>query len=236
MKFRSLVASGFAAVLLATMVALPYWWHFRSRALGEPEQWGQFGDYLAGILNPLFAMLAFLAVLYSISLQRAEARRLSERFEAEQQVSRTQLAELVADRTASELLRVIQDIDARLSVLSSRSVSPAGAQLQLSYSLLVAEGDRIRTQGGTSPAYSAFLVHAKASGSVVEALVREIGVLVDQMQTVLTQFSEFRGTSQAPLIVYYAHKTLRLLTPLEDAVIVGPYARATLASVSDKHH
>lgn len=36
--------------------------------------WGQTGDYFGGVLNPFFALASFMAVLYSIHIQRIELR------------------------------------------------------------------------------------------------------------------------------------------------------------------
>lgn len=50
---------------------------------GSPEQWGQFGDFFGGTLNPVYALLAFIGVLITIHLQSkqlelAEKRALIE--------------------------------------------------------------------------------------------------------------------------------------------------------------
>ena len=42
---------------------------------GNPEQWGQFGDFFGGTLNPIYALLAFAGVLITIHLQ---AKQLEE--------------------------------------------------------------------------------------------------------------------------------------------------------------
>jgi hypothetical protein len=49
----------------------------------NPEQWGQFGDFFGGTLNPIYALLAFVGVLITIHLQAkqlelAEKRALIE--------------------------------------------------------------------------------------------------------------------------------------------------------------
>lgn len=35
----------------------------------DQEVWAQFGDYFGGVLNPVFAFLAFIALLITINLQ-----------------------------------------------------------------------------------------------------------------------------------------------------------------------
>jgi len=40
----------------------------------NPEQWGQFGDYFGGTLNPIFAFLAFIGVLLTVYLQSEQLK------------------------------------------------------------------------------------------------------------------------------------------------------------------
>lgn len=56
----------------------------------NPEQWGQFGDFIGGTLNPFYALLAFLGVLITIYLQSEqlkEARRLASMEEMQRLIS-----------------------------------------------------------------------------------------------------------------------------------------------------
>jgi len=47
-----------------------YYCNFREFGLSpEQEVWGQFGDYIGGLLNPIFAFLSFILVNYTIYLQ-----------------------------------------------------------------------------------------------------------------------------------------------------------------------
>jgi hypothetical protein len=39
---------------------------------GTPEQWGQFGDFIGGLMNPIISGLALLALVVSIRLQKTE--------------------------------------------------------------------------------------------------------------------------------------------------------------------
>lgn len=61
------------ALAAAALMLLAYLWQFGSQGV-PPKQdtWGQFGDFMGGILNPLIAGAALIALLYGIQLQRAE--------------------------------------------------------------------------------------------------------------------------------------------------------------------
>jgi hypothetical protein len=64
------------AVVVLGILAANFW---KSPLAHSMEQWGQFGDYMGGVLNPLVAFAALLLLARSIALQRtelAEARRV----------------------------------------------------------------------------------------------------------------------------------------------------------------
>lgn len=64
------------AILIAASVGT-YIYNFCGRSVSDnPEQWGQFGDYLGGILNPIISLINLVVLTYiSISISRIEDRR-----------------------------------------------------------------------------------------------------------------------------------------------------------------
>jgi len=66
----------FTAILIVASVGT-YVYNFCGRGISEsPEQWGQFGDYLGGILNPIISLINLIVLTYlSISISRIEERR-----------------------------------------------------------------------------------------------------------------------------------------------------------------
>jgi hypothetical protein len=55
-----------------------YLYKFGRQLPEKPETWGQFGDYIGGILNPIFAFMAFIGVVVSLQMQlrqQEEARK-----------------------------------------------------------------------------------------------------------------------------------------------------------------
>lgn len=62
------IAAGFLLVLIAA-----YGFAFIKNGWATtPEAWGQLGDYIGGLLNPLVAGFALMAVVVSVRLQKAE--------------------------------------------------------------------------------------------------------------------------------------------------------------------
>lgn len=64
-----------AVVFFALFVAGFYVWKFGGLSLSsEPERWGQFGDYLGGVVNPAVGLVTVFLVVISIAIQRRELR------------------------------------------------------------------------------------------------------------------------------------------------------------------
>ena len=64
------VAGGVVAVL----VVLTFVVWFAGPLSRDPANWGQFGDYVGGLLNPTFSFLALLALLTTLGLQIRELK------------------------------------------------------------------------------------------------------------------------------------------------------------------
>lgn len=60
-----------AAVSLLAAAAW-YFWNFHGGIADDQARWGQFGDYMGGLLNPLFALFALFALYYTVVLQVRE--------------------------------------------------------------------------------------------------------------------------------------------------------------------
>lgn len=66
---------GVVAIAVILVVVYPIWfWGFNDLppADKDPEPWGQFGDFIGGILNPLVALFALYWLTRSIGIQREE--------------------------------------------------------------------------------------------------------------------------------------------------------------------
>ncbi|WP_444919993.1 putative phage abortive infection protein [Microbulbifer sp. CnH-101-G] len=91
--FAILVAMSFVFALVIFSI---YLWHFDAGFSNEHGNWGAFGDYVGGILNPVFAFLALLALLSTIYIQSKEMKKSAR----ELSISATAL------REQSQLLKV----------------------------------------------------------------------------------------------------------------------------------
>lgn len=61
--------------LLSALVVLGFYFHqFNDELSGNQEHWGQFGDFVGGLLNPTFGFLALLTLVATLGMQVKEFR------------------------------------------------------------------------------------------------------------------------------------------------------------------
>lgn len=63
------------SLIIAAVLLFLYFYKFHGSLSSKSEVFGQFGDYIGGILNPLFSLVALLALFYTIRLQSIEMQR-----------------------------------------------------------------------------------------------------------------------------------------------------------------
>lgn len=82
---RALTATGLLVALYVCCVVGIYAWHFRAQpiASADPGAWGQFGDYLGGLLNPVLALLNVCVIVYlALAVQRLNESKREDREES----------------------------------------------------------------------------------------------------------------------------------------------------------
>lgn len=181
-----------ASALLISLLAV-YLNTFGFQRSTDQAVWGAFGDYFGGILNPIFALFAFLAVLWSLHLQVK------------------QLGQMAFDKQGEEILHVIKDIDSRLSELA-RTQTESFDMLQIA-----SEAERNVKIADRPELYKKFLRHAKEPGTDVEPIIRNMSIQVESMYGFLRRHPKNQNGGLSPVIEYYVVKTARLV-PMLDAV------------------
>ena len=235
MEKRVVLIGLIVAIAAIVAVSIAYMAKFGFVTSSSQELWGQFGDYFGGVLNPIFAMLAFLAVLTTLSLQIAEFREASKMLSLQAASSSKQVELLQREKTEESILRVLEDIDSRLSHELSTQVTATGTEPVLNIRHMVREAHRIALQDLNSNSFTVFSHQVATSGSVVESSIREIVDLLDEMKVILQDYSNHEAGGYSPTIRYYAHKYYQLLDMLETLDVVDPELRQFYATISDSH-
>jgi len=111
-----LMAIGIFCVLAGAIAVIMYSVNFGPEISEHAEQWALFGDYLGGVLNPIFALAALFALLYTIYLQSTELRN-----------------------SASQLKKSADALDSQNDVLKKQSFESTFFQLLRLYNEIVDE-------------------------------------------------------------------------------------------------
>ncbi|RMQ99967.1 hypothetical protein [Pseudomonas syringae group genomosp. 7] len=209
-------AAGIVAALLLLMllILLLYNSQFGFTPSDSKGDWGTFGDYFGGILNPIIGMLGFIGILRSLRMQQL------------------QLNTMKRDKLAEEVLEAVKDIDKRIneSLASSvgfvRTTVPIVRDTELFISHMVAEGQRGAKRLADSPGYNDFTKTSNEAGSVVGVAVAEIRALVVQMADLVRHHPSNTMNEYSPVLFYYVSKTAKLIPMLKD---IGGIPETTVA-------
>ena len=78
------------AMVAVLMYVNQFWGKLRFPLSEDPAVWGQFGDYIGGVLNPLCAYMAFIWLARSYMLQKSELAETRIALEHSQQAQQLQ--------------------------------------------------------------------------------------------------------------------------------------------------
>lgn len=106
------------ALLIALMLLCSFVLKFGVTPSEDQGEWGQFGDFVGGILNPLFSIIGLLALLYTIVLQSEELRRSTRELKSSAKALRRQNrhnARQQFDANFFQLLNIHRELTDRLA-------------------------------------------------------------------------------------------------------------------------
>lgn len=111
---------------VAAMVAVcTYAFFFHLQEIGGPEQWGQFGDYFGGVINPIIGLVTVILIVITLKVTRDEAKSTRNEMDA-------QLKHLSTQAVLSDMYRRLEGLmlewDRRLSVVAPHSLQTSSVQ------------------------------------------------------------------------------------------------------------
>lgn len=185
---RILIVIGTVAGIILLVPVIPYVSMYGFHWVNSQEVWGQFGDFFGGLLNPIYAFLAFLALLYTTSLQAAEFKRTANSMQQ-------QLNHLKHSAEKEDIFKIIKDIDDDLEAILKTVVSPDGAQTELNVNHIIHEGFRLRNESIKTQSYNDFISLANSSGSIVESVYLRLALSIGSLFRHLNMYYEISNES-----------------------------------------
>ncbi|MCQ9325659.1 putative phage abortive infection protein [Neisseria dentiae] len=210
-----LIAFIFILLMVAPILVL-YYDNFGSRELSEsPEQWGQFGDYIGGVLNPIFGFATFIALLYTIKLQTEELKATRE------ELARSAKAQENSEQALAEQSKIfqIQQFESTffsmldlLNKLSTHVTNAIPFKLSFPDRQPCIDGDTDRFQSYKDSMYDELFGIYVFYGDKVNLHPDFLGELVRSKEYINEYFSEFK---QFSLLLYQILKFIRSLSAEE---------------------
>lgn len=207
----------FAAVAVA-MTFLPllaYVGMFGSKWSSSQEVWGQFGDFFGGFLNPLYALLAFMAVLYNIYIQGQQLETTRREFQLASKSAQDQINALREQANREELVSIIRELGETLDSVFSESVSKPGTTPALQLRHVVHEGWRLRNTTTRGGPYDEYVQNARTGGTLIEAIHNRLRSAADGLANFLPLYEAMVGKG-SPVLKYYTGRFIGLGMLLAD--------------------
>ncbi|GLZ88069.1 hypothetical protein Pres01_41200 [Metapseudomonas resinovorans] len=133
MKPRTLIKCVLViAVCVYAAVFFAYWAAFKGLPLSQHQDiWGQFGDYIGGLLNPALSFLALIALLFTIVQNQTELEETRKEAARSANALTQQAEHFERKEKVDELVRLIgqlhEDIGKVMAIELTVTVSHAGA-------------------------------------------------------------------------------------------------------------
>lgn len=106
---RLLVILGLLGLILIPVVFYVYNENVHISVMFGPAEWGQFGDFVGGVTNPLLAFLTFIGVLWTISITYDQFNNQKSRQEIEDSDKRSEFFFEQAKSGLEEVLDMLKD-------------------------------------------------------------------------------------------------------------------------------
>jgi hypothetical protein len=183
--------------------------------------WGQFGDYVGGVLNPVFALFAFLAVLYNSRLQQEQLLLLQAQHEEDRERLRTESASQTNVNLRDELTKVLSVIEDSIDKLLNEPVTKSNDPAKFLLLHMALEGERLSGTKPLSPAYAEYISQARSAGSIINAMhIRLIKASSDLARFVL--LLQASSPQNSPFVKFYRLRYAYLFRILQDVGAIPP--------------
>jgi type II secretory pathway pseudopilin PulG len=211
---RRLILVAIAAIVLLCAPLAAYVTNFGTKWSTDPGTWGQFGDFIGGSLNPLYALLAFLALLYNLRLQSEQVNSAKEEAREAARSAQAQIDALRQRADRDEIQDTLAVIAATLDSCLDEFVSPNQSHPQLQLRQVIHEGWRLRSASVKGGPYDDYVRTAQTGGTIVE----ELHSRVKRTAEALFQFvGRYEAIAPGmPMATFYKQRYIGLGQLLED--------------------
>ena len=195
-----------AVIIAATFFAIAivgYITTFGSVVTDSHEKWGQFGDFMGGFLNPIYALLAFLAVLLSLSEQRKGERRAQIEFQE-------QKAQISDAAFKEDVYRIVKAIDDDIESILEIKVGD-----YLTIRNMVYEARRQISIAAKEDPYASFISLCKDPTKDFGVYYARLMSLIEELHLNLILYASSKDSNN-PVVDYFGRKNAGMMRMFHD--------------------
>lgn len=111
------------SIFIALLLLGLFFWEFHGDLSHKLEEWGQFGDYLGGILNPLFSLTALFALLHTIKLQTKELHESTEQLKASAEAFKIQNDVMMRQQFENKFFQMLGLFNNTIETLETNAIN-----------------------------------------------------------------------------------------------------------------
>ncbi|WP_448189344.1 hypothetical protein [Azospirillum sp. sgz301742] len=159
------------------------------------DEWGQAGDFIGGTLNPFFALLSFIALLYMISLQRRELSYTRSELQQSREIAKQQVDHFKKEAFRAELVKVMETLEKDLEEYCDKKTIASREEINVHL------GEARRNLDAAQAQYAPYV---PSPGSIDWKAVKAAECL-EQIDAYLSHYRN-ASNGNSPVEHYYRHK------------------------------
>ncbi len=110
-KFRKYIYIAASLFLFTIIIYAAFFiYNFGLSIKADSNNWGQFGSYVGGVLSPVFAFMSFIALLFTINLQRIDIKDKRDEAKEQKVISEKQKTLLDIQRFETTFFNMLNQI------------------------------------------------------------------------------------------------------------------------------
>lgn len=170
------------------VVAYVLWFFLKARPLSlEPEQWGQFGDFIGGLLNPVVALAALFWLTKSIRYQKEEIMSATDSLNTASEAGRDQALAMSRSAEINALAALISSVTSEINekrlyaniIAEQLHINAEGRSTRM---VITAEGVEMSSGAGRE--------HLKKVAADIKTLVASRDVLKQDVERIRETFKK----------------------------------------------
>jgi len=216
-----------SAIVIIMLVFLFYFMSFNDGLSIKHDEWGTFGDFIGGILNPILSFFALTALLLTIILQNRELEATRSEISQSRLAAQEQVAHFKDESKKSDIYKTIQVLESRLERLyrepiyfiSGDSLRERNLYFTLTFASEEALQQIIKPEVSPPSEYETELVKTKS-------LLMQLHLTIVKLSVQLTMLTQFRENTA--ILFFYEPTISHFASKLDQIGYLPPADKETL--------